>query len=141
MSIRQLIRYLADRGIRTGMARGFLIIDENVDSLAPSLKEANFHVRVPKKTMSDDEIKEDLLGNRVLVTKNTKDFIDDAPVYDYGIIALEGLKFIDPSPTYKTNTTARIISQAYRDFELHAERSGFVLYLKEDGKHVFKRLG
>jgi hypothetical protein len=60
--------------------------------LKEALKGANFRViSVPKGTF---------LGHRILVTKNTKDFIDFAPVYDFGIISLEGLNFIDREREY-----------------------------------------
>lgn len=126
---------------KTGMARGFLIVDENVAFLEKPLEEANFHVATPDKGWDDTKIKKRLLGKRIIITKNTQDFLDDAPVYDYGIIGLEALPFIDPTPTYTKNETAKLISKAYGDFELHFEKTGFVLMLKPDGKHTFKRLG
>jgi hypothetical protein len=138
---RILGRLAKESSIRTGMARGFLIVDENVAFLEPSLEQANFHVDTPDKGLDDPLIKKRMLGNRIFVTKNTKHFLNDAPVYDYGIIGLEALTFIDPAPTYKENVTAQLISAAYREFSLHAERGGFVLMLRSDGKHKFKRLG
>ena len=138
---RVLGRSLKEGAVKTGMARGFLVVDENVAFLESALEQANFHVDTPDKGLSDAKIKKRMLGKRVLVTKNTKDFLGDAPVYDYGIIGLEALPFIDPAASYAQNTTAQLISEAYREFELHSERSGFVLMLRPDGAHVFKRLG
>jgi len=134
-------RFRQEQTVKVGMARGFLIVDENVSFLEKPLEEANFHVGTPGKGLDDAKIKKLLLGKRIIVTKNTKDFLDDAPVYDYGIIGLEALPFIDSSPSYAQNTTAKLISKAYREFELHSEKTGFLLMLKPDGKHVFKRLG
>ena len=134
-------RHLKEGTLKVGMARGFLVVDENVSFLEHPLEQANFHVDTPDKGLSDAKIKKRMLGNRVLVTKNTKDFLDDAPVYDYGIIGLEALSFVDPAPKYEQNKTAQMISSAYREFELHSERSGFVLMLRPDGNHLFKRLG
>lgn len=93
--------------VHYSMARAVFVVDENVDFLGPSLKEANFRVFVPHKGMTDPQIKEELLAHRIIVTRNTKDFIDDAPIYDYGIIGLEGLPFVDSAPKLANNTTAR----------------------------------
>lgn len=68
-------------------------------------------------------------------------FLDDAPVLDYGIIGLDALPVIDPTSEYKENRTAQLISKAILDFDLVSERCGFALMLKQDGHHVFRRLG
>ena len=49
--------------------------------------------------------------------------------------------FLDPSSDYKSNGTARKISKSVSEHSLVAERTGFVLMLKPNGKHVFRRLG
>jgi hypothetical protein len=139
---RILDRFRPKEGLpKVGMARATLVVDENVDFLGSPLQEANFHVVIPHKGMDDFDIKKELLAHRILVTKNTKDFLDDSPVLDYGIIGLEALPFVDPARDYKTNQTAKLISKAVVDFDLISERSGFVLMLKQNGRHVFKRLG
>ena len=125
---------------KRAMARATLVVDENVSFLCPALKEAKFHVVSPQKGVQDHEIKRSLLVHRTLVTKNTKDFLSDAPVFDYGIIGLEGLAFIDADLTLEKNKTAQMISRAVSDFSLVSERSGYVLMLKPNGKHVFKRI-
>lgn len=83
---------------KQSMARASLVVDENIDHLAGPLREANFRIRVPKKGMSDEDIKELMLDNAIFVTNNSKDFIDDAPIYNYGIIGLEAI-FIDSATT------------------------------------------
>lgn len=139
---RVLARYKEAKTVeKSGMARATLVVDENVDFLIEPLKEANFHVLKPPKGMEDFEIKKVLLAHRILVTRNTKDFLDDAPVLDYGIIGLEALPFVDPAHDYKSNLTAQMISKAVTAHSLVAERTGFVLMLKPSGKHVFRRLG
>ena len=138
--IASILQRYQEQTSKTGMARGFLVIDENVSYLEKPLEQANFHVLVPTAGLEDSEIKKTLLGNRVLVTKNTKDFLDDAPVYDYGIIGLEALPFIDSEKTYADNKTAKMISQAYSHFNLHSKKHGFVLMLRENGKHVLRDL-
>lgn len=104
------------------------------------LEQANFHVDTPEKGLDDAKIKKRMLGKRALVTRNTRDFLADAPVYDYGIIGLEAVA-VDIAPTYAQSKTAQLISEAYSKFKLHSKRTGFVLMLKPDGNHVFRRLG
>ena len=124
-----------------GMARATLVLDENVSELRPALEKVNFRVVTLGKGIPDEQIKHDLLSHRFLVTKNSKDFIEDAPVYDYGIISLEKLKFIDPSKE-SNNKTVRLISKAIIDYDIVAERTHFVLYLYPNRKHhLFKDLG
>ena len=116
-------------------ARATLVVDENVAFLAQPLKDHfNFRVVVPTAGMADDQIKNDLLGHRILLTKNTKDFIDDAPRFDYGIIALHDLKFIDPQPG-AGNVTCKLISAAVRKYKLVSRVTRFVLTLRASGKH------
>jgi hypothetical protein len=126
---------------KAGMARATIVVDENVSSLMSALREANFRVITPSKGLDDHEIKKNILAHRMLVTNNTKDFLDDAPVLDYGIIGLEALGFIDSASNYKDNKIAQMISKAVSEFDLISERSGYVLMLKPNSQHVFKRLG
>jgi len=140
MIARVLARY-KESAEKAGMARATLVVDENVNFLEGPLKEANFHIIAPHKGMDDFEIKKVMLAHRVIVTKNTRDFLEDAPVLDYGIIGLEALPFIDPAKDYKDNQTAQMISKAVSEFSLISERSGFVLMLHPNGRHVFRRLG
>lgn len=137
---RVLGRFNNAENVRTGMSRAVLVVDESVNQLAAPLAGANFRVKQPKAGMTDEQIKEDLLEHRVLVTRNTKDFLKDASRFEYGIIGLEGLPFIDESTAYSQNTTAQMIADAWVEFSLNAERYGYVLMLKPDGKHVFKRI-
>ena len=137
---RVLSRFRRKESTRVGMARAVLVVDENVEVLVSAFKEANFRVLVPPKGMKDPDIKRLLLEHRIIVTKNTADFLDDAPVFEYGIIGLEALSFIDPAKTYKENQTVQLISKAISEFSLISGRPGFVLMVKPNGKHVFKRL-
>jgi len=120
---------------RVGMARATLVVDENVSALAQPLKEHfNFRTVVPSSGLADEKIKNDLLGHRILVTNNTKDFVDDAPRFDYGIISLQELPFIDKAQTAK-NMTCKMISDAVIKYKLVSRGTHFVLTLKKDGKH------
>lgn len=84
--------------------------------------------------MSDKKIAEDYLPNRIFITNNSKDFTRYAIAYDIGIIATENIKSKDPQ------LLAEIISDALIDFSLWIQKSGFLLTLMGDGKHLFKHL-
>jgi len=136
-----LARYQKGSGLsRSGMARAILVVDENVSALGPALRDANFRVVLPRSGMSDATIREELLAHRILITNNTKDFLDDAPVFEYGIIGLEALPFIDPASTYRDNQTVQLISKAISSYRLISKRTGFILMLRPDGKHTFRAL-
>ncbi len=124
-----------------GHARATLVLHERVAFLCSPLEEANFHTVIADNRLDEDfEIRMVLLSHRMLVTRNTEDFLDDAPVLDYGIIGLDALPVIDPAAEYKTNRTAQLISKAILDYDLTSERCGFVLVLRQNGHHVFRRL-
>ena len=119
------------------MARGAVVIDENLTQLAPGMKALNIHVITPKPGESDEDIADRLLVNRIFITRNTKDFLKYAPGLSIGIIGLEGIKFIDTNPTTK-NKTIQIISDAIIQLQLWSKKNGFYLELKEDGKHNYQ---
>jgi hypothetical protein len=116
------------------MSRGVVVLDENLEALAGPLWEKGIKTITPRKGTKDKEIKRDLLPHRILITNNTKDFIDDAVAYEYGIIATEGLRSKD------AEITADIVSRAVTKYSLWALKQGFVLYLKPDGKHKLEIL-
>jgi hypothetical protein len=122
-----------------GMARGFVVLDENLYELKDSLEKQNLHVILPKPQMSDPEIAKELLGGRILITKNSKDFIDLAPIYDYGIIGLEHVKFIDTAKDEK-NTTAKLISKILTKGSLWSRLGAFLVTVKADGTFTVKTL-
>ncbi|MBI2372375.1 MAG: hypothetical protein HYV07_00110 [Deltaproteobacteria bacterium] len=124
---------------RIAMARGTVVLDENASMLEAALRSQNIRVIRPRAGATDDQIKEEILPNRIIITRNSKDFVRDASSYDYGIIALEGLRFLDPEPT-RANRTVRLISDALQDHGLWARRHGFLVTLHEDGTSELKLL-
>ena len=109
------------------MARGTLVVDACVQELAAPFRESNIHVIVPQP--GEPNIIERLLPNRMIVTKNPEDFKGHASSYDFGIIDVSKLKFIDPSPSPTKNKTVRLISDAIIKFSLWSKRHGFILTL------------
>jgi hypothetical protein len=129
---RRLVRQLVDR---SAMARGVIVLDADLTGLTPALREANIKVvEIPPGT-KDTLVVRNYLFHRVVVTRNTKDFLEDAPIHEYGIISLEGLTFIDMSPSFAENRTARLISQEISKKKLWSKGARFLLELRDDGKH------
>lgn len=116
------------------MARGTVIIDENLRGLGDELSGKNIRPRTPPAGLADDKIAEDWLPNRIFITNNSKDFTKHAPVYDIGIIATEKLGQIP------MEDLAQVISEAITEFSLWSKRHGFILRLKTDGNHEFEPL-
>jgi hypothetical protein len=116
------------------MARGILVVDENLDKIHRELEKHNIRVLRIKPGTDDDYIKEHSLPGRIFVTNNTKDFLDGAAEFEYGIISTEGVKLKDPE------LLAKKISDEIIKNNLWSKLKGFVLYLKDDGRSVFKEL-
>jgi len=121
------------------MARGTLVIDECVKELAQPLSN-NIHIIQPIPGEDDKDIIKRLLPNRIIVTKNPKDFKSYASSYDIGIIDLSKLSFIDPLQDDIENKTVSLISKAIIEFNLWSKRHGFILTLRDSGKHIYKDL-
>ena len=93
----QMARQIVDRA---AMARGVIVLDSNVVGLAAALREANIKVvEIPAGT-PEAVVRHGYLPHRILVTSNAKDFLDDAPIHEFGIVSLEKLKSIDTSPSF-----------------------------------------
>jgi len=118
----------------TAMARGTLVIDECLEPLAPYIEQKNIHVIVPEKKMSDDKIIKTLLANRIIVTHNVDDFKDKASSFDYGIISTKNVNI------QQLDVLADMISKAIIAHKLWSYRHGFLLTLKQDGKHKLEDL-
>jgi len=125
---------------RFAMSRGILVVDENVQALAHALRAANIRVIIPRSGMLDPDIKTELLPRRIFVTKNTRDFKDDASSFEYGIVSLDKLKFIDAEPNPTKNVTVRLISKAIIDHHLWQKQHGFLLTLEDSGNHRYEDL-
>ena len=116
------------------MARGILILDENLFSLAEELKKKKIRVLKILPGTDDKAIKEHSLSGRIFVTNNSKDFVKDAKNLEFGIISTKGVKSKD------TENLAELISDEIIKNQLWSKQDGFILYLKDNGKSVFKNL-
>jgi hypothetical protein len=120
------------------MARGVLVLDECLFALLGSaLQDANIKVVSSRGWSEQDEL---LLPHRIMVTNNPAAFVDDAPVYEYGVVAFDKLARVDSAPAYRTNSTAQLLSKAINMYGLWAKGARFLLELRGDGNHVLKEL-
>jgi hypothetical protein len=124
--------------VRRGSRRAVLVLDETTAVLARSLKDANFWALTAPQGMSvnDFRVREQLLIGRILVTRNTPDYLDDAPVLDYGIIGLDALPMVSTSDTYLGSATAKMISRAVTRHRLASRPPAWVIMLVPEGAHV-----
>ena len=116
------------------MARGILVLDENLYSLKKALEEKKIRVLKAPSNVDDAVIKEHSLSARIFVTNNSKHFIKDAVKMEYGIIATENVKFKDPKKL------SAQISRALIDHSLWSKRDGFIVKLDELGSGEFINL-
>lgn len=115
-----------------------ILLDENLGAEAKSaeakrdlsraLEDAGFKVVVP-----DEVLKHQARGWAIL-TCNSKDFVDDAVRYDYDVISIEGIKFLD------TNETVKKISEAVRRSKIGVTRGNFCLQIHDDGSFGLEQL-
>ena len=122
------------------MARGAVVLDENLSQLAEPMKSINIHVAMPPKGMSDGDIVSNILFSRIFITKNTKDFYDYIDTFQIGLISVEGLKFIDTEKDGRKNKTVKAIHRVIVDKKLWSKKHGFLLEMKDNGKHVLKNM-
>jgi hypothetical protein len=115
-----------------------IMLDENLLVLEPALEDDGFKVIVPHQGLSDLALKAKARGWAIL-TKNSKDFVDDAVRCDYDVIAVEDIKFIDHK-TDRTNETVRKISTAVRRSQLGTRKGNFCLKIRENGSFHLEQL-
>jgi len=120
--------------VRQGMSKGTLWLDESVFNLEPFLGSRNFRVRrVPTRTPDDDVI-QDLLTNRIFVTKNPKHFLLAAFDFEFGLIGVTDAAMADPAKVAVT------ISRAYSKRSLRTYPIPFQLTIMAGGKTQFREL-
>lgn len=108
-----------------------LVVDENLQMLVAPLRAKGYKVDVPTPGMSDEDIQEKILPHKVLITRNTKDFATDAAYFEYSILALENLHYIDSDPNPDKNQTVRLILKAMQAHSVPAQNRSFILILHE----------
>lgn len=115
-----------------------IVLDENLLMLKSALKASGFKVLVFKAGTQDEDMWEQMEGYSLL-TKNSKDFVSSAVIYDFDIIAIESIKFLDDEPTRKNNTVAKI-ADAIRGSKFYNMRGHFLLKVFDDGTYDLENL-
>lgn len=113
-------------------------VDENSYKLIDALRDSGFKVLKVQAGMDDIELSRSFEGD-VVLTQNSKDFLSSAVIYDFDVISIERIKFIDDKPD-RTNQTAKKISTAIRESEFYLKRGNFLLTIFDDGKWHLKEL-
>lgn len=116
------------------MARGIVVLDENVSGMESELHKRNIKVIPIPKGTDDEIIKRHYLPGRIIITANSRHFIADASSYEYGIIALDKIKFKDPKKM------ATIVSDAFIKEKLWSKSHGFIIELDDKGEGEFRNL-
>lgn len=105
------------------MSRGAIVLDENLwGELEFEIASRHIKVFKPYAGQSDESMAA-ILYNKILVTDNSKDFIENITSWEFGIIATENIKFKD------SKKLANLISKAIIKHSLWSKRSGFIVTL------------
>src|SRR5262249_44022874 len=115
-----------------------IMLDENLRVLEPALDDDGFKVVLTPQGLEDDVIKRQAKGWAIL-TRNSKDFVDNAVRYDYDVIGVEDVKFIDDKKD-RTNLTVQKISNAVRRSQIGRMRGNFLLKIRDDGSFHLQQL-
>jgi hypothetical protein len=129
--VSNLAKIAANFHPRIAMARGVLMLDENLLALQQPLEQKNFKVYTVKTGMKDEQIAP-LLAHRIFVTNNAKDFRESAAVYEFSIIDTANA-LQDPQ------TLARQISDAWIQMSLKGKQP-FILRLMKQGDPVLEQV-
>lgn len=116
-----------------------LLVDENIAALKAGLQDEGYKVVMAPKGASDEEIKELASGGWTIVTRNSQDFLDDANHFDYDVIGIEDIRFIDDRPD-RTNETVAKIAGALRRSGLATRKGNFLLKVLDDGSFHLRQL-
>ena len=119
------------------MSRGRVVVDENLAGIVPLLQDRNIRVTTPDKGKTDSDIMRDLIGNRIFITNNAKNFLDSAIETETWIISTEKVrkKLLDKD-------LAELISKTIQDLKLFSKRitGGMLITLNLTGKPLIKIL-
>lgn len=115
------------------MARGILVLDENLEHLQSEFSRRNIRVLAPEKGMSDEKIAEIYASGRIIVTNNSADFLDLAVEFEFGIISTERFRLKDAS-------LAIAVSRGIMKHSLWSKTGAFLAVVNSDGTMTVKDL-
>ena len=114
-----------------------ILVDGDLLDLESGLEDDGFKVVMPPQSLKDDELKRKARGWAIL-TKNSQDFIHDAVRYDYDVIGIEDIRFVDAKPD-RTNDTVQKISAAVRRSQI-GRKGNFWLKVRDNGSFHLEQL-
>ena len=114
---------------KVAMARGLLILDENVFFLKAPLESKRFRVRVVQASLKDDQIA-GMLAHRIFVTNNADDFRQYAAEEEFSIIDTS-------KASQEPEGLASMISEAWIRLQLRGKQP-FILRLMRNGRHTLE---
>jgi hypothetical protein len=115
-----------------------ILLDESLRALEQALEDDGFKVIVPAQGLADEALKRKARGWAIL-TRNSQDFVDEAVRYDYDVIGIEDIKFVDDRSD-RTNETVRKISAAVRRSQLNTRKGNFWLKVRDNGAFHLEQL-
>jgi len=115
-----------------------ILLDENLRGLEPGLEDDDFKVIVPAQGLKDEALKKKARGWAIL-TRNSQDFVTEAVRYDYDVIGIEDVRFVDDKPD-RTNDTVRKISAAVRRSQIATRKGNFWLKVRDNGSFHLEQL-
>ena len=115
-----------------------ILMDENLRGLEPGLEDDDFKVIVPVQGLKDEALKKKARGWAIL-TRNSQDFVTEAVRYDYDVIGIEDVRFVDDKPD-RTNDTVRKISAAVRRSQIATRKGNFWLKVRDNGSFHLEQL-
>lgn len=120
---------------KLAMSRGRVIVDENLSGIINHLTNKNIRVDTPRKGESDRSIQR-LIGNRIFITNNSKDFKEFAAETETWIIATEKVRHL------MDHELAELISKLLREHKLFSKpvRNGMLLTINRNKKLSIKRI-
>lgn len=92
-----------------------MLVDECVYDLIPYLQKRNFRVLTVPAAMQDDKILQDLLSDRIFITKNPRHFVWAAYDYEFGLVGVTDAAMADP------NAVANKIAMAHVQHSLKTQ--------------------
>jgi len=107
-----------------------LFIDENISSVEEPLRLLGYKVYSLKKGLPDEEIVK-LIEGDTIVTRNSKDFLDKAVIFDIDIVDMDSVKFLDKDNSIN-NITAKLISKVIRDTKYYTFSGNFHIKINND---------
>ena len=115
-----------------------ILLDDSLLVLESALEDDGFKVVVRRPGLDDEALKRQARGWAIL-TRNSQDFIEEAARFDYDVIGIEDIKFIDDKRD-RANATVCKISHAVRRSQIGTRKGNFHLKIRGNGSFHLEQL-